>query len=295
MDQNQPSHSRNHQLLVVIVILIIIGVYYGWTNNRSHSGKYDSSSAYSDSYSTDSSTNTASAYTCFSDVAYVPIIGEIYSSQDQDMTQSSSYSEAGVDSVVGSLIEAGNNPDISAIVLVIDSGGGSPEATDEILEAMASIHKPIYSIIRGQGASAAYRIAAASNAIYAYPSSEIGSIGVTDSYLSHDKQNADKGLQFVSLSSGPYKDTSNPDKPITDADKKLIMRDVKVLYDIFVNEIAKNRGLSTSTVYTIADGSTMLGDMALQNGLIDNVGGWNALQAKLESSLNEHSDKLCTF
>ena len=73
------------------------------------------------------------------------------------------------------------------------------------------------------------------------------------------------------------------------------MRDVHVLFDIFVASIAKDRGLSTSTVYALADGSTMLGDMALQNGLIDNVGGWNALQDKLSTSLNEHSDKLCTF
>jgi len=293
MEPNQLRSSKHHNITLIIIVVIIVGGYLIWTDNSQRTSKHSSISDYSSSSSSsDTSSTDTTANACYSDVAYIPITGELYSTQEEDP---SSSNEADVDTIVNALINASNNPDINAIVLVIDSGGGSPEAADEITQIIASIHKPIYSLIRSQGASAAYLIAAATNAIYAYRSSEIGSIGVTDSYLSHDKQNADKGLQFISLSSGQFKDTSNPDKPLTEADKGLIMRDVHVLFDIFVASIAKDRGLSTSTVYALADGSTMLGDMALQNGLIDNVGGWNALQDKLSTSLNEHSDKLCTF
>jgi len=226
---------------------------------------------------------------CYGEVSFISITGEILSSQDK--SDSTTTPEADVDTILDSLIKASNDSHIKAIVLVIDSQGGSPEASEEIVQAMKSISKPIYALVRGQGDSGAYWIASASKGIYAYKNSGIGSIGVTSSYVQQDQTNQ----KFISLSVGPFKDTGNPDKPITSAEKTLIMRDVLIVYNDFIANISDNRHLPIEKVKALADGSTMLGDMALQNGLIDSTGGWNALQMKLNEILGKKEVKMCRF
>ena len=73
------------------------------------------------------------------------------------------------------------------------------------------------------------------------------------------------------------------------------MRDVLIEYDHFVSTVAVNRHLSVDAVKKIADGSTMLGDMALQNGLIDDIGGFESLENYLSQTLNIKINEPCIF
>ena len=64
----------------------------------------------------------------------------------------------------------------------------------------------------------------------------------------------------------------NPDAPLTDAERALFQRDLNITDQNFINTVAQNRNLSVASVTAIADGSSMEGQMALQNGLIDKIG-----------------------
>ena len=102
--------------------------------------------------------------------------------------------------------------------------------------------------------------------------SSLADIGVTQSYLNQTKQDQQNGLTFVPLTAGQYKDMGNPNAPLTPEEKALFQRDLNITMQNFIDSVAQNRNLSVASVTAIANGSSMLGKMALQNGLIDKIG-----------------------
>jgi len=103
------------------------------------------------------------------------------------------------------------------------------------------------------------------------------------SYLDNTKQNQAEGLTYNQLSVGKFKDSGNPDQPLTAEEKELFMRDIKILHENFIKAVAENRNLDIEKVGVMADGSTMLGDMAIENGLIDRIGSFD----EVEEYINE--------
>jgi protease-4 len=102
--------------------------------------------------------------------------------------------------------------------------------------------------------------------------SDVGSIGITMSYLDNVEKNRKEGLNYVSLSTGKYKDYGNPDKSLTQEERALIERDLKIVHDEFVKAVAENRKLPVEDVAKLADGSSMPGTLALEKKLIDALG-----------------------
>ena len=168
--------------------------------------------------------------------------------------------------------QANADPNIKAILLQIDSPGGDPVAGEDIADALKNSNTPTAAYVADEGTSAAYWAATGAQAIFASADSALGDIGVTNSYLQQTQQDTANGLQFISITAGPYKDMGNPDSPLTSAEKGLLQRDVDITYRNFVQQVAANRNLSVASVTAIADGSSMLGQMALQDGLIDRIG-----------------------
>jgi len=183
--------------------------------------------------------------------------------------------------------QANFDPDIKAIMIEIDSGGGAPVAGEEIAEAISRAHKPTVALIRQTGASAAYWAASAADYIFASKNSDIGSIGVTMSYIDNTIQNQRDGLSYVQLSSGRFKDMGDPDKVMTYEEKNLLMRDLKIIHNNFIEAVAKNRGLQIEEVQKIADGSSVLGERALELGLIDEIGGIYDVKEYLKEKIGE--------
>ncbi|MEK7156699.1 MAG: S49 family peptidase [Patescibacteria group bacterium] len=182
---------------------------------------------------------------------------------------------------------AAENPDIKALVIDVDSYGGGSEAGQEIANAIRAFGKPSVAVIHGGGVSAGYLVAAAADRILALENSTVGSIGVTYSFLNQSEKNKKDGIVYEQLSSGPFKDTFSPDKPITDAERELIRRDLDILRKDFVARIAAYRRLPVEKVDALADGSTMLGAQALESGLIDGIGGSKEALAHLEETIGE--------
>jgi protease-4 len=168
--------------------------------------------------------------------------------------------------------DAQSKDNIKAVVVEIDSAGGSGEAGEEMMTAFKQSTKPVIAFIRDKGDSAAYLAATGAQTIFASKFSDVGSIGVTMSYLQETEKDKKDGLTYVDLSSGIYKDTGNPNRPLSDNEKQILMRDVKIAYQYFVNIVAQNRNLDVSAVQKLADGSTVMGEQALKDGLIDKIG-----------------------
>jgi len=190
---------------------------------------------------------------------------------------------ASSESIMYQLETAQDSPNIKAIYLEIDSYGGSPVAASEIVDTLRQyVDKPVIAHIRSGGLSAAYWVAAAADHINATKYSDIGSIGVTMSYVDEGVYNEMTGLTFNEINSGRFKDSGSASKTLTDEEKALFQRDIDILYESFVDDIAQLRRLDRDTVLAMADGSSMLGEMALERGLIDSVGGFYDTMALIE-------------
>ncbi len=191
------------------------------------------------------------------------------------------------DDIAFLISQADKDESIKAIILEVDSYGGSALAGEEISKALKLAKKPTVALIRDYGVSAGYWAATGADRIFASENSDVGSIGATMSYLDNVKQNQKEGFTYNQLSSGKFKDTGDPNKPLTDEEVNLLMRDVKIMQQNFIKAVAINRNLDVSKVEGLSDGSSMLGKMALENGLIDQVGGMEEVKNYLKEKIGE--------
>ena len=189
--------------------------------------------------------------------------------------------------IVDGILEAQNDEKIRAVVLYVDSYGGDPVAGEEIANALKRLDKPSVAVIRGAGASAAYLASTGADRIYASRVSDVGSIAVTASYLDESRKIDREGYQYTELSSGRYKDLGDPNRPLTAEERTIVMSDLRKMHNIFVQDVATNRGLEVSDVERLANGLTYLGMDALGYGLVDEIGDLNTATKYLEEILEE--------
>lgn len=224
-------------------------------------------------------------------IAVVPIVGDITSlplagESSADLT-ADTYPSVNVDDVLQQLRLAENDPDIEGILVRIDSLGGTPVASEILADAIKASRLPVAALIREYGTSGGYLAATGADTIFASPLSDVGSIGITMSYLENVGKNTKDGLRYVQLSSAPFKDYGDPNKPLTAAERALLERDLKIYHEEFVRQVAENRNMPVEEVAKLADGSSMPGALALEKGLIDALGNqaatrsWFAQQSHL--------------
>ena len=162
---------------------------------------------------------------------------------------------------------------IDAVLIEINSPGGTPVASERIAERFRSSSLPVVGLVGDVAASGGYMVAAATDYLIASPMSDVGSIGVTMSYVEESKKNEEEGLTYVQLTTGKFKDIGNPNRPITDEERELLQADLDIIHNQFVNIVAKYRELEVSEVEALADGSSMPGLRAVEAGLVDSLGG----------------------
>ena len=186
---------------------------------------------------------------------------------------------------------------IDAVLVEINSPGGTPVAAQRIAQRLHSSTLPVVGLIGDIGASGGYMVAAATNYLIASPMSEVGSIGVTMSYVENSKQNEDSGLTYVQLTTGKFKDSGTPERAITEEEREMFQKDLNIVHDEFVNMVATYRNKSSDDIKKLADGSTMTGQRALEAGLIDKVGGRKEAKEALANILGRKVDdiKFCEY
>ena len=175
--------------------------------------------------------------------------------------------------IVAFIEKANKNPNIKAIILDINSPGGSAVASDEIASAVKEANKTTVALIREVGASGGYWIASAADQIVANRMSVTGSIGVFSSYLEFAGFLSDHNVTYQRLVAGKYKDTGSPLRTLTSEEKALLQGKLDIVHSYFIEGVAENRGLTTEQVEPLATGMYFLGVEAKELGLIDVLGG----------------------
>lgn len=107
-------------------------------------------------------------------------------------------------------------------------------------------------------------------------------------YLLH----AEQGIEYISLSSGKFKDYMNPDKELTTEERALLERDLAIWHDEFVKQVATNRNLPIEDVTKLADGSSLPSKLALEAKLIDTIGDKETVRNWFAEQLNLSPDEV---
>jgi protease-4 len=203
-----------------------------------------------------------------SKVAVIYVEGEMVT----DGSPGPGYSGSG--DVVRELREAEADPGIKAIVLRINSPGGSPVAAQDIYSQLLKTKqvKPVVVSMSDMATSAAYYISSACDVIYAAPDSWTGSIGVIWPIQNSSAHYADEGISFYVAKSGEYKDIGADWRGLTDEEKAYVDGLVNETFDRFVTAVATGRNMSEADVRSLADGRVFTGVHAKELGLIDEIG-----------------------
>ncbi|MCJ7516250.1 MAG: signal peptide peptidase SppA [Dehalococcoidia bacterium] len=177
------------------------------------------------------------------------------------------------DSVRTELERAKNDDSVKAIVLQINSPGGSVAASQEIVNLLEQVEKPIVVSMSDLAASGGYYISAGTDKIIALPGTLTGSIGVI-SEVPNLKGLFDKlGIDMQVFIAGKHKDMYAGFRDLT-PEEKVIMQDMTdQLYNQFVQVVAKGRNLSEDKVRELATGQLYTGIQAKELGLVDELGG----------------------
>ncbi|MDD5651437.1 MAG: signal peptide peptidase SppA [Candidatus Nanoarchaeia archaeon] len=177
--------------------------------------------------------------------------------------------------VISDIDKANKDSSIKAIILEINSPGGTVVASEEIAKAVKNSKKPVVALIHEVGASGAYWIASASDKIVASEMSVTGSIGVISSYVEFSQLMEKYGITYNDLKAGKYKDIGSPYKELTAEEKTILESVVNKIYDHFVKQVSINRNISEAKVRELATGMIYLGNDAKEFGLIDVIGDKN--------------------
>ncbi len=212
-------------------------------------------------------------------VALVPIDGVIVGSEDSSFLFESATNSP---ETIEFIEKADKNPNIRAIILEINSPGGSAVASEEIANAVKKTNKTTVAWIREVGASGAYWIASSADYAIANRVSITGSIGVIASYLEFPGLLEKYNITYQRLVSGKYKDIGSPFKEMTSEEKEVFQQNLDEIRDYFVTEVAKNRNLNRKDVDKIANGLFYLGADAKELGLIDEIGGKDEVISYIE-------------
>lgn len=194
---------------------------------------------------------------------------------------------ANADAIVTSLRNAMDHEDTRAVVVRINSGGGSPVQSayvfDEI-QRLRSLHAdvPIHAVIADTGASGAYYIAAAAENIYANGSSLVGSIGVTAASFGFEELIGKLGIERRSFASGEHKTFLDPFQPVDPEERELFEALLDNVHQQFIADVKKGRGDRLVTDNDkLFSGLVWTGTQALDLGLVDGLKSTSELAREL--------------
>ncbi|HEX6164269.1 MAG TPA: signal peptide peptidase SppA [Vicinamibacterales bacterium] len=182
----------------------------------------------------------------------------------------------GSDSLVKYIREARADDSIKAIVLRVDSPGGSSTASDVIwreLSISRENHRPVIVSMSDLAASGGYYIALGGDAIVAQPGTLTGSIGVYTGKFVISGTLDKLGANIESTSSGKHAEIYSPDRRFSAEERKKIEESMQVVYDQFIERTAAARHMTPEKVDEIAQGRVWTGAQAKQIGLVDELGG----------------------
>jgi signal peptide peptidase SppA len=214
-------------------------------------------------------------------VAIIPIHGSI---TKRPSFFSFLYGGTSIDQISASFQAAMNDPAVQAVVLDMDSPGGTVSGVDELSEKIYAGRgkKPIVAYAGSMMASAAYWIGSAADRIIAAKTADIGSIGVLMMHADWSEYDKKVGIKTTYITAGKYKALGNDAEPLSEFARETFQSELNYIYDIFLSAVGRNRGVESKAVKeNMADGRIFIGQQALEAGLIDSIGN---MQAAIETA-----------
>jgi protease IV len=182
----------------------------------------------------------------------------------------------GSEGVSSTIRKAREDDNVKAIVLRVNSGGGSALASDVILREvlLAKAEKPIVASFGDVAASGGYYIACGADKIVASPSTITGSIGVISMIPNMQKFfNKKLGITFDEVKSNEFSDFIPFDRPMNAQEIKIMERMTDNIYEVFITHVANGRNMTIEEVDEVGQGRIWIGTDALEIGLVDQLGG----------------------
>ncbi|HEX7029801.1 MAG TPA: signal peptide peptidase SppA [Gammaproteobacteria bacterium] len=196
--------------------------------------------------------------------------------------------------MVREIRELRDNENVHAVVLRVNSSGGSAFASEIIqreLELLQGAGKPLVVSMGAVAASGGYWISMTADEIWAQPTTITGSIGVVAMFPTFEGTLNKYGITTDGVGTTPISGAFRLDRSMGPEIKQAMQASVDHLYDVFINEVAANRGLEVATVDEVGRGRVWSGSDALEHGLVDSLGGLQqAVEAAAElASLEEYA------
>jgi protease-4 len=192
--------------------------------------------------------------------------------------------------IVGQLQRFADDDSIKAIIIHVNSPGGGVAASEEIYREVKRIRdekkKLIVSSIETVGASGAYYVSSATNKIYADNGSVVGSIGVIAEWVNYGDLMRWAKLKPEVLTVGAFKDTGDPTRELTPAERVYMQGLIDNMYGQFVQAVADGRHVKVSDIKPIADGRVWTGEQALSLHLIDQIGDFRTAVEDTAKAVN---------
>jgi protease-4 len=212
-------------------------------------------------------------------LALVYVVGEILPGQSQDSPFGGTF--AGSDTVADALRDAREDGDVKAVILRVDSPGGSGTASDVIWREVELTKKvkPVVVSMGDVAASGGYYVAMGSDAIVAQPATITGSIGVFGGKFSMGGLYEKIGLTKEVLKRGRHADLFDEYRPWTEAERAHVHEMMARFYTRFVAKAAEGRKKSYEDIDAVAQGRVWTGAAALEQGLVDKLGGMDVALA----------------
>jgi len=179
------------------------------------------------------------------------------------------------ENIVRQLKKFAKQSSVRALVLRVDSPGGSATASQEIYEEVKRIRnsgKPVVASMGSMAASGGYYISVAATKIVANPATVTGSIGVISQFINVADLLKKVGIQETTVKTGKFKDAGSPFRSLTEEEKLYFQELMINVYDQFVDAVASERNLPIDTVRKYGDGRLFSGAQAKRIGLVDTLG-----------------------
>ncbi len=219
-----------------------------------------------------------------SGLAVIPVFGTLVKRAGAVEAASGLTAYAGLETAI---LDAATDPAVRAILLDVDSPGGEAagvfDLADLVFEARAL--KPIWAIADEAAFSAAYAIASAAERVIVPRTGGVGSIGVVAVHVDRSARDAMEGLRYTTVFAGAQKADFDPHAALGDRARARLQAEVDRVYGLFVDTVARNRGLSAEAVRATEAG-VFFGEDAVAAGLADAVGALRETLAALAEAVS---------
>jgi len=217
-------------------------------------------------------------------VAVVPIHGTLVRRTIGLEAESGLTSYAAIASQIDAALAS---PDVDAILLDVDSPGGESGGVFDLADRIraAAQVKPVWAVANDMAFSAAYALASAATKVFVSRTGGVGSIGVIAMHVDQSEKDAQDGVRYTAVFAGDRKNDLNPHEPISDEAHAFLKAEVNRVYGLFVETVARHRGIEPSAVRDTEAG-LFFGQAAVAMGLADAIGTFDVALSQLLDSVS---------